>query len=184
MKSIFPSYFCSLITPPNKDEMLKGIKNAKIDKKQEISWNKICRVKVDVLHPDEIIALLSPSLSMFFREWGFGERKIELLNVWKNTYKKGMYQEVHDHLPHDISGCIFFEDYNKDSGKFYFQNRHSSDIGYRWKKVFDDMNQPLISAEPRYKKGDIIFFPSHMLHGVTTVLTRERITVSFNINFI
>ena len=88
MKSIFPSYFCSLITPPNKDEMLKGIKNAKIDKKQEISWNKICRVKVDVLHPDEIIALLSPSLSMFFREWGFGERKIELLNVWKNTLRK------------------------------------------------------------------------------------------------
>ena len=30
MKSIFPSYFCSLITPPNKDEMLKGIKNAKL----------------------------------------------------------------------------------------------------------------------------------------------------------
>ena len=97
---LFSSQFYSLITPPNKDELLEGIKRAKINNKERanIEWNKNCGVEVDPLYVDEMFPLISPSLEVFFRELGIREKRIALKHIWKNTYKKGTYQAIHEHL--------------------------------------------------------------------------------------
>ena len=188
---LFSSQFYSLITPPNKDELLEGIKRAKINNKERanIEWNKNCGVEVDPLYVDEMFPLISPSLEVFFRELGIREKRIALKHIWKNTYKKGTYQEIHEHLGkgldiNDVSGSIFLQDCNKNSGSFYFFNRHTPEITGSWREILDEYKWPTSTSPVRYKAGDIRFFPSYLLHGVTPVRGGERrITVSFNMGF-
>ena len=75
--------------------------------------------------------------------------KIELLDIWRNTYQKGGFQEIHDHLvgavpesvspfygaeEADLSGCFFLEDYHPEASTFYFHNRHASELNVVWRK--------------------------------------------------
>jgi len=189
MRVIFPSQFYSLISPPNKEDILSALKSAKVDKEKTKSllWNKhLFNVKVESLYPDDFVKFLMPSLQLYFKELGVDVVSVSLIEIWKNTYTKGGCQEVHDHLGPsgivDISGCIFLDDYHPEYAKFFFHNRHSCEISPAWKKLFDKNKTSFNNHIPTYKKGDIMFFPANMLHGVYPHKSEKtRQTVSFNI---
>ena len=203
MKSIFSNSFYSQFTPPNKEEIFKALKTAKVDKNEseKIKWNKNCKVEVEILYKDEIGKLFIPSLDIFLEGIGVDVKlPFQFRGIWKNTYRKGGYQEIHDHLAGeyetkvpfygldeaDLAGCFFLEDSHQDAGKFYFYNRHSSELNVVWTKfmkISPDFNGVDVWY-PNYKAGDIILFPAYMLHGVTPHgLNSPRTTVSFNIKF-
>tara|TARA_B100000902_G_C27075151_1_gene796011 strand:+ start:294 stop:881 length:588 start_codon:yes stop_codon:yes gene_type:complete len=190
---IFPNQFYYSITSPNKKELVDGIKNAKVDKirSSTITWNSICGVEVQSLYPNEILPLLYPSLELFFKDLEI-DKKIVMTDVWRNTYKRGTFQDIHSHVSdklnsnpfNDLSGCVFLEDSRDDFGSFYFFNRYA-DLSPPWKEIFQNKGLDCTSISVNYKAGDVIFFPSSMLHGVTVQQSQNlRRTLSFNISFL
>tara|TARA_R100000742_G_C4230310_1_gene52039 strand:+ start:118 stop:690 length:573 start_codon:yes stop_codon:yes gene_type:complete len=186
---IFPNYFFDLFSLPNKKEVIEKIKSARVDEKSSraIEWNRYCKVKVEQLYLNEVGYLLSPSIRLFLENINEKSHLI-LKSIWKNTYTKGGHQEIHDHLfadGSDVSGCIFLEDQEDDSSGFFFFNRHSADLSEKWKENMLDNNMSPSHYFINPKAGDIIFFPSHMLHGVTIHRRDEpRTTISFNLKFV
>ena len=66
-----------------------------------------------------------------------------------------------------------------DGDEFYFYDRNSSQLTPSIKRLVDYSNAHGIKA----KAGDILFFPSHMLHGVSPHrLDTPRTTISGNIS--
>ena len=197
IRNIFSSNFYSLFSAPNKEEIIKSLKNIKVDSvaTKEIKWNSGCNVDVEVLDTSVLANILAPSLKIFLSELGYGKKDvpIKVLSGWRNIYQKGGFQETHDHLGGDgredchLSGCFFLDDFDNDAGTFSFYNRHSSELNIVWRKIFTSLysmnNITTHGIMP--KAGDILFFPSYMLHGVTQHrLRKPRTTVSFNIQFI
>ena len=184
----FPQDFYMTIDPLNKEDLVNVCQNGKLDKNQSFSWKKGCIVKSERLVPKEIMPVLGPSLDAFTKEISLSfrtsiEGNLYIDEVWRNTYTKGSFQEVHDHLPYDISGVIFLDDYQKGSAEFYFFNRNYPQLTEGWRGIIGrtSNNSPQINA----KRGQVIFFPSHMLHGVTPQNnSKPRKTVSFNIKIV
>ena len=186
IRNIFSSNFYSLFSAPNKEEIIKSLKNIKVDSvaTKEIKWNSGCNVDVEVLDTSVLANILAPSLKIFLSELGYGKKDvpIKVLSGWRNTYQKGGFQDMHDHLDGDdeechLSGCFFLDDYHKDAGNFYFYNRHSSEVPVLWRRL--NTHWPSLYVEQ--KAGDILFFPSYMLHGVSLHKIRKpRTTISFN----
>ena len=192
IQPIFSNNFYSLISAPNKDEIFETLKNIKVDRKatDKISWNAACEVEVEVLDKHSCADFLLPSINMFLSEMGCGNKRVpfQLLAIWKNTYHKGGFQELHDHIGGDgvsefhLSGCFFLEDFDPNGGKFYFYNRHLSELNSVWRAFREAADHVYASHVIEPKAGDIIFFPSYMLHGVTVhPLRKPRRTLSFNI---
>ena len=99
--------------------------------------------------------------------------------VWKNTYHRNYHQEQHDHRGYELSFVIFMEDYKENDAKFYFVNERNRVTSTTWLSLSEGMEDS-IYVEP--KKGDILFFPSHMIHGVSPHKSdNPRVTVSGNI---
>ena len=100
--------------------------------------------------------------------------------VWKNTYHRYYHQEQHDHQGYELSFVIFMNDFHQDDAHFYFVNERNRVTPPDWTDMCYGMPDDLI-IEP--KRGDILFFPSHMLHGVTPHKSdNPRITISGNIS--
>tara|TARA_Y100001963_G_scaffold102450_1_gene141006 strand:+ start:1021 stop:1584 length:564 start_codon:yes stop_codon:yes gene_type:complete len=187
MKHIFSNSFYLLFSLPNKKEVFESVTNSKYVNKEltsRIKWNENCRVEVEELYADKVGHLLVPSIELFLEHIG-AKKSVSLLSIWKNTYNKDGFQEIHDHVNKEaqLSGCIFLEDQTKDTSRFYFYNRHNTELVI-WKEIMND--QTLNNSwSPNIKAGDIIFFPSYMLHGVTPhKLRKPRTTISFNLKFI
>ena len=100
-----------------------------------------------------------------------------IYNPWINLYKFGQHQEVHDHCGSDLSSVFFMN----DGDEFFFYDRNSTNLTNPIKKFIGYKNVYGIEA----KAGDIMFFPSHMLHGVSPIkndATRITMSVNFDIN--
>lgn len=165
-----------LITPPNKDEVIEAAENIQLkpSNDQEFSWGNRCLSKKERIEPTEIFQLIKPSFQIFKDSISNRSIGLKLTDAWRNIYYKGYHQEVHDHSDADLSAVLFLNDYEKGSGEFYFFDRYSSEINGIWDKILsrnDSIN---------YKAGDIIFFPSYMLHGVTPLISGERVSFAFN----
>ena len=186
--SIFPNNFYSLISAPNKEEIFKEFENPKVDRKESeaVTWNRNCDVKVEVLYPDQVAKFLKPTLDIFLAQFNYPV-EVNVDQIWRNTYERGGYQEIHDHSGGgDVSGCVFLEDFDPEAGKFYFYNRHASEMGAKWRYLLmGDKMDEMLSKVIVHDAGDVLLFPSYVLHGVTLHrLRRPRTTISFNMSFV
>mgnify|MGYP005622815763 FL=1 len=103
-----------------------------------------------------------------------------MYDPWLNLYKRGYYQEIHDHAGLDISS-VFFANDGIDFGKFFFVDRHSCNFSEEYEDLISYTNH----HQPTVKKGDIIFFSSHLLHGVSSHENddiRKTLSVNFKLN--
>ena len=189
LQHIFSKQFFSLITPPNREYLLDALKTARINKEEtaKIVWNKNCDVKVEAFYPNDLFEFMLPSVEMFVEDLKLKQASLNLTDIWRNTYSRGGHQEIHNHISPNgsshISGCIFLNDFDPEGGKFYFYNRYDVDFTPVWRMIYDNIGNQYITYFPKYKKGDIMFFPSEMLHGVQVhKLNKKRQTVSFNIS--
>ena len=103
-----------------------------------------------------------------------------MYDPWLNLQKKGYYQEIHDHAGLDISS-VFFANDGIDFGKFFFVDRHSCNFSEEYEDLISYTNH----HQPSVKRGDIIFFSSHLLHGVSSHENdeiRKTLSVNFKLN--
>ena len=178
MTKIFSSYFYSIIEPPNKEELLNIAENPPLHERQYFEWSEDCSVNVERLPYDVFGKLINPSLIEFQKEFQI-DRPFAVEDIWKPTYTKGSYQEIHDHSGCEISCVLFLDDLEEDGSKFFFYNRHSSELSLSWLEYLPDVHPTNYYID--YKRGDAIFFPSYMLHGVSCHRSdNRRRTIAFN----
>jgi len=182
MKSIFTinNFYCQYRAP--NAEQLIDVLNKYTEKdinNSNWTWGDQCNVERIPLKWEEYYSLLEPSVNAFAAQINT-QFKYTMGDPWLNFYNRGQFQEIHDHHGADIS-CVFFVNNEEKFSKFYFQDRNST--------LLTPLIQPLVKYQgafiPDIKSGDIIFFPSHMLHGASphhSDITRKTLATNFTIN--
>ena len=163
---------------PNSEELSKFI----FDKEEtytKFPWVEDCDVKTISCKWEETIELLRPSIKKFSESIGKNFKWI-IYSPWINVYEKGGFQDIHDHVKQCDFSCVFFPEVEEKFGKFYFYNRYGNSLGHSWSKLID----PVTRWYPDIQSGDIIFFPSVNLHGVSPHKSNKiRKTLACNFNF-
>ena len=174
----FTSDFYTIFPAPNVEELTEFCnKKSKSEVRNDLfSWGKLCKVDRVPLIWEEVINLYKPSMEILSQQLN-KSFQYTMFNPWLNLYKKNYYQEIHCHKGYDISSIFFVND-GVDFSELFFYDRNATN--------FSDNFEELISFESTvnisYKRGDIIFFPSHTLHGVTSHQSNEiRKTLSVNL---
>lgn len=115
--------------------------------------------------------------------------KVDIIENWLNQYVQGMYQELHTHVAGPKYGTTFGINYflkydpNKDCKFFFYNAKHAIQETTGMTEMFE--NSPWRVDEtffPDVKEGDVIIFPSYLMHGVSLQENvGERITLTTNI---
>ena len=68
IQTIFPHYFYSLITPPNKKEIISSLNNAKTNENATklLEWPNGCEIKVESLYPQFVGPILKDTILTYF----------------------------------------------------------------------------------------------------------------------
>ena len=175
------NYFYSKYPYKKFDELREKIREATLKEDVEYSWGDACSLTREAYSAEEFKDLLIQPVEYFAFETGMGF-DVEVLDPWVNKYQKGDFQELHNHPTVDLAVVVFLND-GPDFGEFYF-----NDIGYTqfnpaWYPILKKLDRGSIWI-PDIKAGDVIVFPSHMMHGVTphkSDVVRE--TFAYNVVF-
>ena len=104
---------------------------------------------------------------------------------WMNVYGKGSYQEAHQHVStgEQLSYC-YFSKLPEGSGKFGFWNELFR--LYSTTNLYQNLNIDVMEwASPEVKEGDLLIFPSFLIHQVTYHGVDDlRVTVSGNVRMV
>lgn len=120
------------------------------------------------------------------RDFGFllfGENlEWSIKDMWTNVLSAGGHQSLHSHANSFISGVIYLTDidasahtvfHNSMGGRhFVFSNTHAES------QVTPYNGDQWVASECR--RGDMILFPSYMLHAVPRNEGQRRISMAFN----
>ena len=156
--NIFSQSFYWKFQAPNKEELSTFVLAQ--ESGDPVPWGKLCSVKMTQIL-DDILPMMQPSINKFCEE--VDQRMLMSMNrPWVSHYEKGDYQEPHDHNDCDVVG-VFFPEYLEGYSQFYFLDRHV-DLSSVWKRVLPTEQTHI----PKIEAGDILFFPGHMLHGVSS----------------
>jgi|TARA_B100000282_G_scaffold243138_1_gene186202 hypothetical protein len=176
----FCNDFYSIVSPENKNEIIEHCLNAVELPEQEFEWGEHCLSEKVHLKLTGFSDLLKTNIIETLSEIIDVRYAYSLNEVWKNTYYRYYHQESHSHPNSELSFVIFMNDYQENDAKFYFLNERNRVTSTTWLSLSEGMEDS-IYVEP--KKGDILFFPSHMIHGVTPHQSDiPRITISGNIS--
>lgn len=187
IENLFPTPFMRVEKFLEKSDTDTIAQLVKFEQKQT-NANSSRLTHTEPLHPDasaqyQVIAEKAGPLLRDFGFLLFGENLQWLVKeMWVNVMKTGGHQSMHSHANSFISGVIFLTScdasaktvFHKAMGMpgFVFSNSHK-----------DSTNTPYnsdrwIPAEIR--QGDLILFPSYMLHAVPKNTGKERISIAFN----
>lgn len=103
------------------------------------------------------------------------EYNISLIEIWKNVYKHKDYQEEHIHPGAQFSFVIYKK---VNSSNTCFSAPHFFISQYSWN---DDQSIYKTTFEPQLRNGQIIIFPSFLIHHVK--LSSNNETIAGNLKF-
>lgn len=172
--------FYAKFRAPNADELHEYVEN-KEGPSAEFNWEKLCEVDtIKITDHEEIDKLLLPSVHQFKKDLDCNF-EYELTQAWINNYRMGGYQEVHNHYFFGIDfASVFIHNDGPSFGKFFFYNLQYPMNSPTWKHIFKFPER----WDAKLKPGDIIFFPSIMMHGVQVHKSDQvRKTLSANYRF-
>jgi uncharacterized protein (TIGR02466 family) len=147
----------------------------------QLSHTRILRPGEDTAL-DTVVGQIGPHLQAF-GQLLFGESLRWLVKeMWVNVLQRGGSQSLHNHAncfasgvlylsPCDASACTRFSR-PLGGAEFVFRNTHASMETGPFNA--DKWNAPLPAP------GDLILFPSYLLHEVPVNLGGERVTLAFN----
>ncbi len=135
---------------------------------------------------DRIYQTIADQARDYLRDFGFllfGENlEWAIKDIWTNVLSGGGHQSLHSHANSFISGVIYLTDihpsaytvfHNSMGGRhFVFSNTHESSAvtpynGDQW-------------VANECQRGDMILFPSYMLHAVPKNEGSQRVSIAFN----
>tara|TARA_B100001113_G_scaffold87511_1_gene69942 strand:+ start:76 stop:666 length:591 start_codon:yes stop_codon:yes gene_type:complete len=182
---VWGSHFYWRYKIPNFDEFLSKIENytEKDIDNTVFKWGSTCDCdRIPLLHEDwqslvqPSLELLSNDICRNFRYEKFPYQYL-MFDPWINFYKRNQYQEIHDHTENALV-CVMFFNKGPDFASFYFYDRNNTCLDENMKQLLQYKN----IHHPYYEAGDVIFFPGHMLHGVTPHKS-DQVRKTFSVNF-
>lgn len=115
--------------------------------------------------------------NLFLKGLNLSPKRLKLEDSWFNFYEKDHFQYAHSHVgtltsEPCLSG-VYFHSTNGKDGDLVFNNVNNQYIN-------SPLHEPFYPISP--KEGDLIIFPSYLVHHVNPNLTEHlRISISFNI---
>lgn len=150
-------------------------------KSQLLSHTEVIDPKLNPLYQK-----ISEQAQDYLRDFGFllfGENlRWTIKDMWTNQLSKGGHQSLHSHANSFISGVIYLTEidpsahtvfHNSMGGRhFVFSNNHAATAATPYN------SDQWIASD--CQRGDMILFPSYMLHAVPKNEGSQRISVAFN----
>ena len=130
----------------------------------------------------EAAQLIDPKLVEFGVQL-FGERlKWLLKEMWVNVLDTGGRQAMHNHANSFISGVVYLTTTHPDSRTVFMKSPGGADFVF--KNEHAHITPTPFNADrwvsPAPSPGDMVLFPSYVLHAVPPNPGERRITLSFN----
>jgi uncharacterized protein (TIGR02466 family) len=113
----------------------------------------------------------------------FGERlRWGLKEMWVNVLERGGRQAMHNHANSFISGVVYLTPTHPSSRTVFMKSPGGHDFSFKNDHAGITPNQfsadKWVSPEPA--PGDLVLFPSYLMHAVPPNQGERRITLSFN----
>jgi len=113
----------------------------------------------------------------------FGQRlDWAIKEMWVNVLDTGGHQTVHNHANSFISGVIYLTATHPDSQTVFMKSSGATEFVF--KNEHADIAPTPFNADqwvsPAPAPGDLVLFPSYVLHAVPANQGERRITMSFN----
>ena len=133
---------------------------------------------LDIKELSSVRKYVNDALNNFFQTVYSPQREVRLdiTQSWINFSKKGDYHHTHTHQNSFLSG-VFYIKADREKDKIYFYKEEYAQLRV-YPKEYNEYNS--YSWWIDVGGGDLLLFPSNLTHGVNTVETDERISLSFN----
>jgi hypothetical protein len=130
----------------------------------------------------EVAGLVTPKL-IDYGALLFGERMgWSLKEMWVNILDSGGYQAMHNHANSFISGVVYLTPTNDSSRTVFMKSPGGTDFSF--KNDHSRVTTGQYNAEkwisPSPEPGDLVLFPSYLMHAVPPNGGERRITLAFN----
>lgn len=130
----------------------------------------------------EAAALITPKLVDYGAQL-LGERMgWSLKEMWVNVLDTGGYQAMHNHANSFISGVVYLTPTHADAQTVFMKSPGGTDFKFKNDHAGSTVNEfnadKWISPPPQ--PGDLVLFPSYLLHAVPHNPGERRITLAFN----
>ena len=130
----------------------------------------------------EAAALITPKLSEFGTLL-FGEKLgWSLKEMWVNVLDMGGHQAMHNHANSFISGVVYLTPTHESSRTVFMKSPGGTDFAFK-----NDHNGVITSQfnaekwiSPQPEPGDLILFPSYLMHAVPPNAGERRLTLAMN----
>jgi hypothetical protein len=130
----------------------------------------------------ETAALLTPLLPQF-GQLMFGEQSgWALKDMWVNVLDTGGRQAMHNHANSFISGVVYLTHTHADARTVFMKSPGGTDFAFRndhagiTAGAYNADKWVSMPPEP----GDVVLFPSYLMHAVPMNPGERRITLAFN----
>ena len=179
----YPTLFYWKYDIPNFEELKEYVDSHTEINNHRMGWADQCLVDTTFIKSSKFVKYIKPSLDLFLKEAFYSNITLNAQYPWINYYKEGYFQEIHDHKT-DIASVFFLND-GEGFSEFYFYNRYNNLASNALMAALDDgdLNRG-DKWTPKYKAGQVLFFPGTMLHGVTphkSKVLRKTLSCNFNI---
>ena len=113
----------------------------------------------------------------------FGERLgWSIKEMWVNVMETGGVQAMHNHANSFVSGVVYLTPSHPESQTVFFKSPESTDFVF--KNEHADITPTPFNGDrwisPPPSPGDLVLFPSYLMHAVPPNQGERRITMSFN----
>ena len=130
----------------------------------------------------DVATLLTPKLADFGALL-FGERMgWSLKEMWVNVLETGGHQAMHNHANSFVSGVVYLTPTDASSRTVFMKSPGGTDFAF--KNDHPGMVAGPFNAEkwigPAPEPGDVVLFPSYLMHAVPPNAGARRITLAFN----
>lgn len=124
-------------------------------------------------------ALVAPHI-VKFGELLFAEKLQWLVKeVWINVLDHGGSQFMHTHANSFVSGIIYITKPHPSTSTVFRKTTGGGEFIFKNDVPLDHYSSDTWVL-PEVEPGDMVFYPSHLLHGVPPNEGKQRITVAFN----
>jgi hypothetical protein len=141
-----------------------------------------------VLQPGEspLLVQAAARISPLLMEFGallFGEKLgWSLKEMWVNVLDHGGHQAMHNHANSFISGVAYLTPTHEESRTVFMKSPGGTDFAFR--NDHAGVETGAYNAQrwksPAPEPGDVVLFPSYLLHAVPPNPGERRITMAFN----
>jgi len=130
----------------------------------------------------EVATQLTPLLTEFGAVM-FGDRLgWSLKEMWVNVLDPGGRQAMHNHANSFISGVVYLTPTHPDSRTVFMKAPGGTEFSFKHDNAAVKSGpynaDKWISPQP--SPGDVVLFPSYLMHAVPTNVGERRITLAFN----